>query len=70
MKRVCLRCHQVLETWEYGGSSPWEHDSCPYEACDDYTCRVFKEPKTPEEYRTAYEHWKNHQLYHGCSHGC
>lgn len=36
--------------------------------CDEF-CGAAADPKTPEEYRAAYEHWRHHGLYYGCSHG-
>lgn len=37
--------------------------------CDDLTCQAIQEPKTLEEYKAAYEHFKSHYYLHGCSHG-
>lgn len=42
---------------------------CRYVACDSLRCLALKEPNTREEWREAAEHWKNHHLMSGCSHG-
>jgi len=36
--------------------------------CDE-KCGAFVEPITIEEYRAALEHWMDHPLHYGCSHG-
>ncbi len=36
----------------------------------DCECKALREPETFEEYKAAYEHWKSHSRYGGCSHGC
>jgi hypothetical protein len=49
----------------------FDHDGpCPYVSCDDDDCRALDDPQTLEEWRAAAEHWREHSLYHGCSHGC
>jgi len=37
--------------------------------CDEEQCLAYKEPKTFEEYKAAYEHWRSHNYLCGCSHG-
>jgi hypothetical protein len=37
--------------------------------CDEL-CDAMQEPETFEEYKLAYEHWRNHGDLSGCSHGC
>jgi hypothetical protein len=37
--------------------------------CDE-NCGALLEPKTLEEYVLALEHWVNHSVDSGCSHGC
>lgn len=37
-------------------------------ACDD-ACPAKDVPKTLEEYRDAYRHWRSHANLAGCSHG-
>ena len=42
---------------------------CPVHVeCDD-KCKALKNPQTFEEYRAAYEHWRDHAWLLGCSHG-
>jgi tRNA(His) 5'-end guanylyltransferase len=36
--------------------------------CDD-NCGVYVEPESLEEYKAALEHWRDHMLLSGCSHG-
>ena len=36
----------------------------------DKECGAYINPETSEEYKKAYEHWKNHNNMSGCSHGC
>lgn len=62
---VVCRCGQ-----EFEDTIDWDHlDICPYEQCDDPTCKALKVPGTLEEYQAAYLHWKRHQYLCGCSHG-
>lgn len=35
--------------------------------CDDH-CGAFANPRTDEEYRAAYRHWRGHGWLSGCSH--
>jgi hypothetical protein len=35
----------------------------------DLACEAKLEPVTLEEFKVAYEHWRSHGLYSGCSHG-
>lgn len=45
--------------------------TCPgrkHVRCDE-NCGAFEEPDTFGEFLAAIEHWKNHNLFHGCSHG-
>lgn len=51
------------------GSESFDHD-CPFVACDDPSCRALKDPPDDvKALRAAYEHWRTHSRYHGCSHG-
>ena len=36
--------------------------------CDDL-CGAFDDPQTPDEYKAAYIHWREHDFRNGCSHG-
>jgi hypothetical protein len=36
--------------------------------CDSF-CKAKEEPETLEEYKATLEHYKNHSLLSGCSHG-
>jgi hypothetical protein len=36
----------------------------------DYKCGAFSIPESFEEYKLAYDHWRNHGVLAGCSHGC
>lgn len=37
-------------------------------ACDE-SCKAKEDPETFEDYKKAYEHYKNHSYLSGCSHG-
>jgi len=37
--------------------------------CDD-ECKALKLPNTPAEVIAALEHWRDHNVSGGCSHGC
>ena len=37
--------------------------------CDD-KCNALENPNTLEEYKKTLEHYKNHCICGGCSHGC
>ena len=41
----------------------------PVVECDG-DCGAPLEPQTDDEVRAAYNHWRFHGLYAGCSHGC
>ena len=41
----------------------------PIVECDK-KCGALHDPKTPEEIKAAWKHWKNHPYMSGCSHGC
>jgi hypothetical protein len=36
----------------------------------DRNCGAFVEPISLHEYAAALAHWRTHELYSGCSHGC
>lgn len=44
-------------------------DDCPSVDCDE-NCGALTNPKTLKEALKTLEHWRNHGLYNGCSHGC
>lgn len=55
------------------------HAACPKDAegndllhppCDEVDCFALLDPQTIEEMRVALDHWEDHCLYSGCSHGC
>ena len=37
--------------------------------CDMIECEALKQPRTLEDYKLAYEHWRSHSWLHGCAHG-
>lgn len=45
-----------------------EHCCDIHVMCEDY-CGALNDPQTFEEYKAAHDHWKDHGLMHGCSHG-
>ena len=47
----------------------YDHE-CLFVHCDDANCRARREPRTESEAFEALDHWKNHSLMCGCSHGC
>ena len=65
-----------VDKYEYSeltGTDYWEYDEARREAgivqCDDASCAAKLEPENEEDYREAYEHWRNHGWIYGCSHG-
>ena len=58
-------CGQQSEEWMR------EQECCELHVrCDDPDCRTLVDPVTLDDYRMALEHWRDHGVEYGCSHGC
>jgi len=64
---TCPKCGAPCEEYERVHNV---HPGCPYVPCDDSDCEALKEPVTDNDVWTALQHWRDHSLHGGCSHGC
>jgi hypothetical protein len=48
---------------------PLEDEERERVECDE-DCGAFDDPRTLEEFKAAYLHWRQHALLDGCSHAC
>jgi len=74
LKEWSCGCKLEYEADQEGKKAWWTREHPYYTSCQihvkcDELCMALKEPKTFEEYKTAYEHWRNHSEASGCSHG-
>ena len=57
--------------YDYIGGVPCKscgRDIAIHVSCDN-NCLALLNPNTLEDYKLAYEHWRDHSCNYGCSHG-